>query len=193
MWTNRYIANRGFISLWNNSNHIITIQKNAEITQEDYVRINNILRVSELQNFDKNLHFSEFCDWKRHRKSLIQNNDISSLIKSFAAKSGLYPTEVEALMTKYNSIFSRGDTDFAFNKNYICDFQVKEEHVKQPKYQPAFKMDYETSEKVEHKLQSMLKAGIIEIAVSQFNSPLLAIQKKDKNSIRIVNSLLIIT
>ena len=186
--SNRYIANRGFVTIWNNSNQIITIQKNAKIAFEDEVRINNILRVSNLQDFDQSLHYREYRDWKRHRQFLINTNDISGQIKLFAAKSGLFPKKVETLMFKFNSIFSRGDTDFAFNKNFICDFSVKEEHVKRPKYQPAFRMDYETSKKVELKLQSMLKAGIIEKAVSQYNSPLLAIQKKDKNSIRIVNS-----
>ena len=52
--SNRYIANRGFVTIWNNSNQIITIQKNAKIAFEDDVPINNILRVAELQNFVKN-------------------------------------------------------------------------------------------------------------------------------------------
>ena len=187
--SNRYIGQRGFISFYNNSCHTITLQKNAKIACEDRKQINTILSVSQLSTFEQRLHDREFRTWIQYRDKLMKKSDITNKIKTFAASSRLEPDKVESLLLKYNSIFSRGDTDHAFSKLFLSDIEVSDEHEKRPKYIPPFKMDYETSEKVERKLVEMLAAGILEKTVSKYNSPLLAIAKKGKpDSIRIVNS-----
>ena len=123
----------------------------------------------------------EFLTWKERRKKLTQTISLKEKIWKKVSELDIQQTlknELHKLLLEYHEVFARNGTDAGFAKHYAVKLPLKRNDNDPPTKSRPYKIDGDLREKLEHEIDEMIRAGILELATSGWNAPLLCVRKK---------------
>ena len=199
-FSEKHLSNRNLLRIFNNSDKITFIPKNSTIANgfdqsqyllsEDQFKViaNYLMLKSEASADDQKTLEKEARDWEEKRKLLLQSIPITAGIeKTLDSVPSYHRKELKSSLEKFNSIFSRHANDSGLNGSFLVDLRLKDKTNTEPTFCRPYKLDPEIEEKLAEKCREMQESGILETCSSAWNSPALAIKKKN-GQIRLVNN-----
>ena len=168
---------------------VLTEKPNAICSEEDFdVLCNALIRVEDMDDKHKRIHYQELQQWRSWRSKLMKEVPLTTEIDMAVSSAPIkYQKDLQTLLEKYNSIFSRSASDSGFNPTFAVRLTFKDGVSKQPCFSKPYKLEKETAQLLEAKVTEMIESGILEKTSSSWNSPCLGIKKKG-GGIRLVNN-----
>lgn len=165
----------------------VIIEKNCVVAEfsEPRAQLNSLISRNSLDKSELETHLRELNEWERNRKKLISEINIEEDLSKVVQKvPESYREDTKKLLSEYNWIFSRSAADTGFVRDWLATIELEGDR---PTFNKPYKIKHDLLSKVEKTFQDMNKKGIIESAISPFNSPCMFLEKKDK-SIRMVTN-----
>ena len=193
-------AQRNLIKIFNNSMQTVVFPEKLCLAK-GFLKSKHILSSKDMQNIsnylltreeateaDRKVLDIEAKEWQKKRLSLIRSIPLDDEIdKIVAAVPPSYAAGLKSSLKKYNSVFARHNNDSGLNPSFLVDLQLKDKNDTNPLYVRPYRLDPQIAEQLDAKCGELQNAGILEECSSPWNTPCLAIRKKDK-SLRLVNN-----
>ena len=194
-------STRNLLRIFNNSPNIVFLPEEQLLakgfdssqnllSQEEFQIVSNyLLSRSEASAEDRKTLDMEAKEWKEKRNLMISTIPIKGEIQKTleGIQGDLFRNQMSRILHKYDKIFSRHSNDSGLNGSYLVDLQLKDQTNTEPTFCRPYKLDPEIEAKLEEKCREMQEGGILETCSSAWNSPALAIRKKD-GKYRLVNN-----
>ena len=193
-------ARRNLIKIFNNSMQTVVFPENLclamgfikskhILSSKDMQFISNyLLTREEATEADRKILDTEAKEWQKKRLTLIRSIPIDDEIeKILAAVPPSCAAGLKTSLKKYNSVFARHNNDSGLNPSFLVDLQLKDKNDTNPLYVRPYRLDPQIAEQLDAKCGELQNAGILEECSSPWNTPCLAIRKKDR-SVRLVNN-----
>ena len=157
----------------------VTLQAGDYITREDFSKskiymLNNLVRRDDLPEDERKTLDEEESQWKKLRNSTCNETMVTTIESACKTVPKRYKTELLTVLNSVKSTFSRGKTCTGFSKTFACEITAKKG--------PIFICQYNTRGNPENEkdnVTALLESKVIEEKSSPWNSPLLAVKKRD--------------
>ena len=198
----KFHKKRNLMKLKNMSDKPVIIEKGAYLGILNSVRNDKLLpdelfttfsnflvKLKNLPIEEQEIHESELSEWFKRRNKLVKEISLKAERDSVLNKVPIeFREELAKLLLKYDWQFSRSKNDSGLSQTFLVDLKLKPDDCGVPSFSRPYPCrDPELTKMVNKKIENMKIAGILERANSPWNSPLLAVKKRN-GDLRLVNN-----
>ena len=206
------ISNHIAVNPWGTKNNQIGLFNNSKITvsvidkgacigkicenefvdhfkSEDFDMVcNYLISREELSPEDRLVHDRELEEWRNRRQDLLKQFSLEDERKAKVKEvPEQFRTALNKLLLKFNKIFSRGVNDVGLAPNFVVDLIFNPGDAGRPSYSRPYKLKAEYKERLDQKIEEMLKSRIVVVCNSPWSTPTMVVKKKS-GDLRIVHN-----